>query len=145
MPAPLYDAMIAHARAELPNECCGLLAGRISDDGLGAEVVERYPIINELKSPKEFLTDARDMLNAERNMRVKGTRTLAIYHSHPTSEPKPSKRDLEQYDWPNVMFIIVSLAKEPAEIRAWWLIGTKFEEARMEVFFNPQSEIHNPK
>ena len=46
IPRSLLDAVLAHARAELPNECCGLLAGTV-EEGVG-RVVARYPLVNEL-------------------------------------------------------------------------------------------------
>ena len=59
LPRQLYAAMVAQAQAELPNECCGLLAGRI-DAGVG-RVEQRYPLVNELTSPVEFQSEPRGM------------------------------------------------------------------------------------
>ncbi|HEV3235646.1 MAG TPA: M67 family metallopeptidase, partial [Gemmataceae bacterium] len=81
--------MIAHAKAELPNECCGLLAGTIIRDGSAIQIPTRkvakaYPLINELASPREYLSEPRSMLAAEKDMRLQGLQVLAVYHSHPT-------------------------------------------------------------
>ena len=63
IPCRMYDEMVSHARRELPNECCGMLGGRIfathpceGGEGRVAVAVELYPLINELASPREFRT-----------------------------------------------------------------------------------------
>src|SRR5437773_1648343 len=82
LPRELYEALVGQARAEQPNECCGLLAGRV-EAGVG-RVSHRFPLRNELASPREYSSEPRDHLNADRRMRELGIDLLAIYHSHPT-------------------------------------------------------------
>jgi|SRR5579872_2520280 len=126
------QGMIEHARMELPNECCGLLAGRISE-GVGV-VTARYAIRNDATSPKNYLSNARDMLDAFREMRKRGLELLAIYHSHPTSEPVPSSHDIEQNTYgESAVHVIVSRAGAQPEIRAWWLGETEYREAEWRV------------
>lgn len=125
----LLDAVIAHARAEWPNECCGLLAG--SADG---RVTRHFPIRNDLASPTEYLTNARDLLDAMKASRADGIEVLAIYHSHPASDPIPSKTDLANNTWgETAMHVIVGLAGIQASIRGWWLGETDFQEAKIVV------------
>ena len=125
----LLDAVIAHARAEVPNECCGLLAG--SNDG---RVKRHFPIRNDLASPTEYLTNARDLLDAMKAARVEGIEVLAIYHSHPASEPVPSKTDLANNTWgETAMHVIVGLAGTEASVRTWWLGEKNFQEAEIVV------------
>lgn len=114
--------MIEHARRELPAECCGLLAGLIAADGEEAIVTHRYELTNVLASPIEFESEPRSMLAAMRDVRRWGTEVLAVYHSHPTSEPLPSRKDLERH-WlgERVMAVIVGLMKPEPDVRAWWL------------------------
>src|SRR5207253_3261264 len=120
LPHAIHDAMIAQARAELPNECCGLLAGRIQEDHT-ARVFRRYPLVNETASPTRYLSEARSLLNADKDARRHALEFLAVYHSHPTSPPVPSRTDLDSNYWPGVMHFIISLGQERAEMRAWWL------------------------
>jgi len=128
IPRPLLDAVIAHARTELPNECCGLLAGVI-EDGVG-RVTQHFPVGNDLASPTEYATNARDMLAAMKAMRAAGTVELAIYHSHPTSAPVPSRKDLARNFWgETAVHVIVSLAGAEADVRAWWLTETDYRPA----------------
>lgn len=124
LPRRLYEEMVAHAQAELPNECCGLLAG--TADG---RVTHCYPLVNEAASPKEYLSEPKSMFAAVKDMRQQGIDILAIYHSHPTSEPVPSKTDLERNYMNGVLNFIVSLADEAPSVRGWWLTQSEYREA----------------
>ena len=123
LPRAILEQMIAQARAELPNECCGLLAGRQSG-------IERcFPLVNEAASPVEYLSEPRSMFDAMRAIDRAGLDILAVYHSHPTSEPVPSKKDRERNYAPEVANFIISLASEPPSIRCWWLTEDSHAEA----------------
>ncbi len=128
IPRSLLDAVVAHARAELPNECCGLLAG--VTEGEAGRVTQHFPLRNDLASPAEYLTNARDLLDALRATRAAGTEFLAVYHSHPGSPPVPSRKDLERNTWGDTaVHLIVSLAGTEPDVRAWWLTETGYREA----------------
>lgn len=120
--------MVAHAQSELPNECCGLLAGRVGPDGEVAEVETSFALINELKSPTEFRSEARNHLAAEREIRRLGLEVLAVYHSHPSSEPIPSKKDLERNYSERIMNLIIHMQ----DVRGWWLTETTFVPGQFE-------------
>jgi proteasome lid subunit RPN8/RPN11 len=138
--------MLAQARAESPNECCGLLAGFVpggeagADKGSGlptngprvARVVQRYPLVNAAKSPKEYNADTRSLLEAVKDMRRLGLDILAIYHSHPLTDPVPSATDLERAYGPDVINFIISLKSDPPVVRGWWLSATVYREAEWE-------------
>ena len=127
IPTALLEAVIAHARTELPNECCGLLAG--STDGRATRL---FPIRNDRASPTAYLTNARDLLDAMKVSRTEGIEVLAIYHSHPASEPIPSKTDLANNTWgENALHVIVGLAGTEASVRGWWLGEKEFQEAEI--------------
>ncbi len=85
VPIDLHDEMLRNYLNELPNECCGLLAGRTIEDGYIAQATRHYPLRNELQSPTEYCSDPREMLDAEKDMRARGIEKLAVYHSHPTT------------------------------------------------------------
>jgi len=135
VPAALYEAMVAQALAEQPNECCGLLAGTVEGD-LG-RVVERYPLVNELASPTEYNAESRGLFLAHKDMRAKGLEELATYHSHPTSPPVPSRKDRERFFYvegtEGAVRVIISLTASPPEVRAWWLTPEAYREAEFEV------------
>ena len=127
--------MIAQARAALPNECCGLLAGHV--EGEVGRVEAHYPLANAAASPIEYLSDPQSMFDAVRAMRKRGIDILAVYHSHPTSEPIPSRKDCERNFSEEVVNLIVSLEKGEPAVRAWWLTGEAFREADWEVIGAP--------
>jgi proteasome lid subunit RPN8/RPN11 len=127
--------MLGHARAELPNECCGLLAGALpdaSEPGV-ARVVRRYPLVNAAASPREYLSDEQSMFTAVKDMHRLRLDVLAVYHSHPTSEPVPSRTDLERNYSPGVVNFIISLMSAEPEIRAWWLSDSDYRQAEWEL------------
>lgn len=128
IPAALLDEVTSHALADAPLECCGLLAGRIAG-GTGT-VTARYPVRNDAASATEYESNARDMLNAFRAMREGGLELLAIYHSHPTSAPVPSRRDLARNTYgETAAHLIVGFAATEPVVRAWWLTGVGYREA----------------
>jgi proteasome lid subunit RPN8/RPN11 len=131
LPRHLYTEMVQHAQTELPNECCGVLAGVREGDVL--RVLARHPLINAAASPIEYLSEPRSMFDAVKAMRTEGHEILAIYHSHPTSEPIPSKTDLGRNYSPDVVNFIISLAGPEPVVRGWWLTDARFAEAAWEI------------
>ncbi|HTU91702.1 MAG TPA: M67 family metallopeptidase [Gemmataceae bacterium] len=130
IPRTVYGGMLWHALAERPLECCGLLAGVVREDGVG-EVLLRYPLLNAAASPVEFESEPRSHFSADRDIRRQGLEVLAIYHSHPTSEPVPSRKDLERSYWgTDVVNLIVSLTTPTPAVRAWWLSTQEYCEAQ---------------
>lgn len=126
IPNSIRAELLAHAGSERPLECCGILAGVVEEDrGI---VKGHFPIRNDLQSPTEYLTDARDLLDAMKAMRAAGWEPLAIYHSHPASEPIPSRTDLERNTWgETVAHVIIG----GHAIRGWWLGEDGFEEIQI--------------
>lgn len=128
IPAAILDAMIAHAHSELPNECCGVLAGT------NGTVSEHFSVRNDLASPTAYSTNARDLLNVHRATREAGTDWLAIYHSHPASAAVPSKTDLAENTYgTTVVHIIIGLANQEPDVRGWRLADASFEEVPLAV------------
>src|SRR5207245_5503183 len=124
--------------AELPNECCGLLAGRFDSAGKIARVECCYPLVNKAHSPVRYLSEETSLFGAHRDMRQRSVEVLAVYHSHPTSPPVPSRTDLDQ-NWEvrdflgDVVHLIVSLIGSPPLVRGWWLTETEYREADWKV------------
>jgi proteasome lid subunit RPN8/RPN11 len=140
IPRTLLEGLIAQALTERPLECCGLLAGVKEEAKTGdkstesvGRVMRRYPLVNAAASPREFLSDDRSMLDADRDMRARGLDLLAVYHSHPTSPAVPSRTDLARHWYADVVCLIVSLAVTPPEVRAWRLTETEYRAAEWEV------------
>ena len=111
------DEMIAHAREEVPNECCGILAGK---DGAVAHL---YRITNTTKSPFRYLMDPQEFLVADKDSEANGWEFLAFYHSHTHSAAYPSQTDVRmalQSGYLDIYYVLVSLEKEDRpQIRAF--------------------------
>lgn len=124
--------MLSQAKAELPNECCGLLAGLVEAGKVG-RVYQRYPLVNNAASPTEYLANDRTLFNAFRDMRQRRLDLLAVYHSHPVSGPVPSKTDLARNYFQDVMHLIISLKAQEPVMRGWWLGEGDYHAAEWEI------------
>jgi proteasome lid subunit RPN8/RPN11 len=139
VPRPIYDDMLVQARAELPNECCGILAGKIVVAGgtpIG-HVARRYPLVNAAASPVEYNAESKGIFHAERDMRALKLDTLAVYHSHPTTHAVPSKTDRARLYSEQVICLIISLAGPAPQVRGWWLTPESHREAAWAVRLTP--------
>lgn len=131
IPHRLLNAVLAQARAELPNECCGLLAGRI-ESGVGL-VTNRCPLVNAAESPAtRYVSSPESMFAAMRELRSATLEVLAIYHSHPTSPAWPSRVDRELNYASDVANLIVSLAVEPPEWGLFFIDGDDISSLPLE-------------
>jgi len=117
----LRQELREHARREAPNEACGLVAFR---DG----VAERYlPGENELASPYRFQLKPGDPMDFF--LEDEGYE-LAVFHSHPETEPRPSRTDLENIGlWSGRPYLIISAAT--GELRAWRIVDGSVEELEL--------------
>lgn len=124
-----YDALIAHARSDVPYEVCGLLA---TDDG--SRVARHYPIPNAARSMTYYNMDPKAMLRAMNEIDDNGWDLLAIYHSHTHTEAFPSPTDVELAFYPDAVYLIVSL-QDPHEpvIRAFNIVDGKITERELTV------------
>ncbi len=121
--------MLAHARAEFPNECCGLLSG-CAATGAVATV---HRLVNKAASPVRYFGEEYSLLAAHRAMWAVGADLLAIYHSHPISDPVPSRSDLaNNFHGTEVVHFIVSLKGPEPVVRGWRLGEKEFTEAEWE-------------
>jgi [CysO sulfur-carrier protein]-S-L-cysteine hydrolase len=118
------DELIAHAREEAPNECCGYM--RLTD---GA-VDEVFRAVNERKSPYGYELDHRSLFAA--NELDDDGYGVAIYHSHPRSPAEPSQTDINLAQYPRWTYWIVSLDGEP-HVRAWRIAEGRVEEEQVDV------------
>jgi proteasome lid subunit RPN8/RPN11 len=127
--------MIEQARGEFPNECCGLLAGELPAPGPPSVglVRWRYPLVNAEAVPTRFISTPESMFAAARDMRERRLEILAVYHSHPISDPIPSRTDLECNYSTEVVNFIISMKEAEPRVRAWWLTADGYREAEWEV------------
>ena len=102
-----FEKMVAYARAGLPNEACGLLAGT-EENGVW-DIKEVYLLRNLDQSNEHFSLDPREQLSAIRDMRAKGLKPLGNWHSHPETPARPSEEDIRLAYDPNATYLILSL------------------------------------
>lgn len=120
-----WDDMVAHAREEAPNECCGYLQAR---DGTVEQVFRARSM---RRSPYGYELDGQSLLAA--NQADDDGFEVAIYHSHPRSAPEPSQTDINLAHYPSWAYLIVSLGREEPEVRAWRIEDGRVEEEPIEV------------
>ena len=104
----LYEEIVEHARAEAPNECCGMVAAR---DG---EAVAVYRATNAAASPLRYEIDGAEQYRIQMEIEDAGLELGAIYHSHTRTAPYPSQTDINLAFYPDSLYLIVGLA-DPAE------------------------------
>jgi proteasome lid subunit RPN8/RPN11 len=124
---PLYDEMVEHARAEAPNECCGMVA---TSNG---EAVKVYPAVNAAASPLRYEIDGAEQYRIQMDIDDAGHDLGAIYHSHTRSKPYPSQTDINLAFYPEALYVIVGLAGEEPEVRAFRIRDGRVTEAELEV------------
>ena len=102
-----YDKIVAHAKANLPEEACGLIAG--TKDGDVKEIKKVYLLTNVDHTNEHFSMDPKEQLAAVKDMRANGLVSLGNWHSHPESPSRPSEEDKRLAFDPSVNYLILSL------------------------------------
>jgi len=103
LPGAFIDDMVAHAKEEAPNECCGIIAG------VNGDATKLFRARNSEASPYRYSVDPKDLFRIYRECEENDWNFLAIYHSHTASEAYPSPTDVRLAFWPEAYYILVSL------------------------------------
>jgi proteasome lid subunit RPN8/RPN11 len=123
LPQAMRDEIVAHARAEAPRECCGVIAGR---DG---QPTRLYRLTNVEPGVDRYLIDDEELFRTYREIEDGGEDLLAIYHSHPVSVAYPSKTDVALAFWEESFYVICSLEHPDAPvIRAFRIVDEQIAE-----------------
>jgi proteasome lid subunit RPN8/RPN11 len=127
----LLDALIEHALADAPNECCGMVA---IAPGTAAPATEMHRMRNAAASPLRFEVDPLEQMRVEETIDDAGDSVGAIYHSHTRTAPYPSQTDVNfAAGWPGVEWIIVGVAdRERPEVRSYLIDGGEVTEVPIE-------------
>ena len=164
IPAPILQDMILHARELDPHECCGILGGTnsivtehyritnilatLSEEDLarfdGAKLSDLKQLTAEERADIAFQMDAREMSQAQKDMRTKGVALKAFYHSHTFSPARPSMTDItiamefegyrQKLNLPEPLHIIVSLEdKAHPDVRAYRIQDSEATEVLLEL------------
>ena len=129
IPRALLDEMIAHAREDAPNECCGIAGAR---DG---QAVTLHRARNVHNSPLRYEIDPRDMFEILERLDDDGLEVGVIYHSHTRSDPVPSQTDINMANplFPDAVYVIVGVAGEEPDVRGFHIRDGRVSEALLEV------------
>ncbi len=127
IPNQIYAELLDHARAEVPNECCGLIGGR---DGEPRTV---YRARNAEASPLRYNLDPQDQFRIMSEMEERGEDLSAIYHSHTASPAYPSQTDINLAAYPDALYLIVSLAEGEETLRGFTITDGEVTEVELTV------------
>jgi proteasome lid subunit RPN8/RPN11 len=123
----MLDRIVAQARDEAPNECCGIVGTR---DG---EAVTLYPLRNAAASPLRYEIDPREQLSAFEALDAAELEPGIIYHSHTRSAPEPSQTDINLAFYPEAIYLIVGVAQTEDDVRAWRIADGRVSRAELTV------------
>ncbi len=126
--ADVAEALIDHARAELPNEACGLLSGP------AGRPTTFHPARNALGSPSRYDLHPGDLVRLMFEIESAGDELLAIFHSHTRSPAVPSPTDVRSAEY-RVPYLIASMeeAGPGPMLRAWWIDSGGVDEMPVRV------------
>jgi proteasome lid subunit RPN8/RPN11 len=133
----LHDAIVDHARADHPDEACGVVAGPA-----GTGRPERFiPMLNAARSPTFYEFDSGDLLKLYREMDDLDEEPVVVYHSHTATEAYPSRTDVSYASEPGAHYVLVSTADSgsedgPFQFRSYRIVDGEITEEDVQVVEN---------
>ena len=130
----LVDAIVAHARADHPDEACGVIAGPA-----GSDRPDRFiPMINAARSPTFYEFESSDLLKLYREMDANDEDPVVIYHSHTATEAYPSRTDVSYASEPFAHYVLVSTRETgtddgPYEFRSYRIVDGEITEEEVNI------------
>jgi len=121
----LFDELVAHAREEAPDECCGMIA---AVDGRAVAV---HRARNAAASPLRYEMDGMEQYRIQTAIEDAGQDLGAIYHSHTRSDPYPSQTDINLAFYPEALYVIVGVKGADDDVRAWTIVDGQVGEAQL--------------
>jgi [CysO sulfur-carrier protein]-S-L-cysteine hydrolase len=132
LPAAMIEGIVDHARAEDPNEACGVIVGD-APAAEGGRPLRWEPARNKAASPYRYELDPGDLLRLTLATDDAGEVFWAIVHSHLRTPPRPSPTDVALALYPDALYVLVSLADPTPEIRAWRIVNEAGFEVELKV------------
>ena len=138
-----YDAIIAHAKRDHPDEACGVVAGPE-----GSDRPERFiPMVNAASSPTFYEFDSTDLLKLYRDMDDREEEPVVVYHSHTATEAYPSRTDIGLAMEPGAHYVLVSTREHgnspgPVEFRSYRIIDGDVTEEDIDVV-DPHEQLRS--
>lgn len=128
LPATMREEIIAHAKSELPRECCGLIAGK---DG---EATRLYRLTNVEAGNRLYRIDDDELYGVIRELDDREEDILVIYHSHPVTEAYPSRTDVDLAFYPDAFYLICSLQDpERPSLRSFRIVDEQITEVPLTI------------
>jgi proteasome lid subunit RPN8/RPN11 len=130
----LVDQIVSHAKADHPDEACGVVAGAI-----GSDIPERFiPMVNAARSTTFYEFDSTDLLKLYREMDDRDEEPVIIYHSHTATEAYPSRTDVALAGEPGAHYVLVSTREHgqeagAVEFRSYRIVNGEVTEEPVEV------------
>ena len=124
-----YDAIVAHAKRDHPDEACGIVAGPE-----GSDRPERFvPMVNAAGSPTFYEFDSSDLLRLYKAMDAADEEPVVVYHSHTATEAYPSRTDIALAQEPNAHYVLVGTREHgnspgPVEFRSYRVVDGEVTE-----------------
>jgi proteasome lid subunit RPN8/RPN11 len=129
-----YDAIVAHAKRDHPDEACGMVLGPE-----GSDRPERFvEMVNAAGSPTFYEYDSTELLELYKQMWANGEEPVVIYHSHTATEAYPSRTDIGLASEPGAHYVLVSTREHgnnegPVEFRSYRIVDGEVTEEEVTV------------
>ena len=124
-----YDAIVAHAKRDHPDEACGIVAGAEGSD----RPTRFVPMTNAAGSPTFYEFDSTELLALYKQMWADDEEPVVIYHSHTATEAYPSRTDVGLASEPGAHYVLVSTREHgnsegPVEFRSYRIVDGEVTE-----------------
>ena len=134
IPQALVEAMTAHAKADHPDEACGVLAGPAGSD----QPTRAIPMVNAARSPTFYEFDSTELLRLYRELDDRDEVPVVVYHSHTATEAYPSRTDIALASEPQAHYVLISTrehgnAPGPVELRSFRIVDGEVSEEEVVV------------
>jgi proteasome lid subunit RPN8/RPN11 len=130
----MVDAIVAHARADHPDEACGIIAGPAGSD----TPTRMVPMTNAERSPTFYRFDSQEQLKLYRQLDAADEEVVVVYHSHTATEAYPSRTDIGLASEPNAHYVLVSTREHgnsegPVEFRSYRIVDGDVTEEDVDI------------
>jgi proteasome lid subunit RPN8/RPN11 len=145
VPRKLYEALRQHGEETYPHECCGVLLGRVADDGARIVTSAARAGNTRTDSPENrYHIDPRELIRIHREGRERGEDIVGFYHSHPDHPAHWSSTDLAEAHWFSCSYVITSVDKGTAAItNSFELVGSEEADKQLldeQIVIEPPTE-----
>ena len=124
----VFEFITEHATKGLPHEVCGYLAAK---DG---RIIAHYELTNMDASADHFSMKPEEQFAAVKDMRQKGLKLAASYHSHPETPARPSEEDIKLAYDPEISYVIISMAEHNPDIKSFRIRKNEVTAEGIEIF-----------